>query len=130
MNRMNRIRYKLTKRKNRRQALRFVENMIMNGGVEIKFNSEPVELIPGCDDCVDSYSIYPKDKQFLTLAPAWFDKQDIAVISLVKTDGAFFTDYTLEFNHQEFEVPERRARWLYDQAQASKAKLTKKEKVM
>ena len=110
MNRMNRIRYKLTKRKNRRQALRFVENMIMNGGVEIKFNSEPVELIPGCDDCVDSYSIYPKDKQFLTLAPAWFDKQDIAVISLVKTDGAFFTDYTLEFNHQEFEVPERRAR--------------------
>lgn len=127
---MNRIRYNITKRWNRRQALRFVEDMIVNGGVDIKFNSTPVELIPGCDDYVETYNIYPKDKQFLTLAPNWFDNQDIEVVSLVKTDGAFFTDYTLEFNHQEFEVPERRARWLYDQAQASKAQITKKEKVM
>jgi len=127
---MNKIAYKMNKRRNRRQALRFVEEVILKGGVDIRFNSEPVELIPGCEDCVDSYSIYPKDKQFLTLAPAWFDKQDIAVISLVKTDGAFFTDYTLEFNHKEFEVPERRARWLYDQAQLLKAQKRTDEKVM
>lgn len=127
---MNKIAYKMNKRRNRRQALRFVEEVILKGGVDIRFNSEPVELIPGCEDCVDSYSIYPKDKQFLTLAPAWFDKQDIAVISLVKTDGAFFTDYTLEFNHKEFEVPERKARWLYDQAQLLKAQQPKIEKTM
>ena len=130
MNRISRIKYNLTKRKNRRQALRFVENMIMNGGVEIKFNSEPVELIPGCDDYVDTYNIYPIDKQFLTLAPNWFDKQDIVVVSLVRTDGAFFTDYTLEFNHKEFEVPERKARWLYDQAQLLKSQQPKIEKTM
>ncbi len=130
---MNGIMYKINKRRNRRQALRFVEQVILNGGVDIKFDSTPIELVPGCEDCVDTYSIYPKDKQFLTSAPKWFNERDIAVISLVKTDGAFFTDYTLEFNHQEFEVSERKARWLYEQAQMSKAKQTnqtKTEKVM
>lgn len=126
---MNRVIYKINKRRERRQALRFVKNTISNGGVDIRFNSTPVELIPGCADYVDSYNIYPKDKQFLETAPKWFDKQ-ITVISLVKTDGAFFTDYTLEFNHKEFEVPERQVRWLYDQAQALKTQISQKEKVM
>lgn len=126
---MNRVIYKINKRRERRQALRFVKNTISNGGVDIRFNSTPVELIPGCEDYVDSYNIYPKDKQFLETAPKWFDKQ-ITVISLVKTDGAFFTDYTLEFNHKEFEVPERQVRWLYDQAQALKTQISQKEKVM
>lgn len=126
---MNRVIYKINKRRERRQALRFVKNTISNGGVDIRFNSTPVELIPECEDYVDSYNIYPKDKQFLETAPKWFDKQ-ITVISLVKTDGAFFTDYTLEFNHKEFEVPERQVRWLYDQAQALKTQISQKEKVM
>ena len=127
---MNRIVYKMRKRRNRRQALRFVEDVILNGGVDIRFNSAPVKLISGCEDCVDSYDIYPKDTRFLTLAPKWFDKQDIAVISLVQTGGEFFTDYTLEFNHKEFEVPERSARWLYDMVHQLKAKQLKTEKVM
>ncbi|MBO4745985.1 MAG: hypothetical protein J5613_02870 [Alphaproteobacteria bacterium] len=127
---MNRIAYKMRKRRNRRQALHFVENVILNGGVDIRFESKKAQLVPGCEDCVDSYTIYPKGEQFLMLAPEWFDKQDITDISLVKTECEFFPDYALEFNHKEFEVPERSARWLYDLVQQLKVKQPITEKVM
>ncbi|MBR6364416.1 MAG: hypothetical protein IKS08_05035 [Alphaproteobacteria bacterium] len=105
----------IKKRRRGRRAFRFVTSVIESGNVNISFNPEQAKLIAGCDDSVESYDLYADKGDFFTGAPKTF--HDIAVVSVVKIDGAFFTDFALEFNHKEIDVPNRKARWLYDQAQ-------------
>ncbi len=105
----------IKKHRQGRRAVRFVTSVIEKGDVNVSYNSDQMQLIAGCDDSVERYDLYATKGDFFTGAPKTF--HDIAVVSVVKIDGAFFTDFALEFNHKEIDVPNRKARWLYDQAQ-------------
>lgn len=108
-------------RRKRRKTIRFVERMILGGNIKIESNPDSTKLVNGCPEQVDSYDIYPKTGDFLAVAPKWFDRQNIAVVSLVKMDDElFFPDFALEINHNAFDIPVRKARWLYDQVESAK----------
>lgn len=106
----------IRKHGNEWRAVRFVESVIGSGKVNIQpCESTRVTAIPGCDDFVERYDLYAAKGDFFTGAPKTF--RDIAVVSVVKIDGAFFTYFALEFNHKEIDVPNRKARSLYHQVQ-------------
>ena len=105
----------IKKRRRGRRAFRFVTSVIEKGNVNVSYNSDQVQLTAGCDDYVERYDLYAAKGDFFTGAPKTF--RDVVVVSVVKIDGAFFTDFALEFNHKEIEVPNRKAGSLYHQVQ-------------
>lgn len=110
----------IKRHRNKRRAFRFVESVIGSGKVNIQpCESTRVTAIPGCEDIVESYDLYSLGGNFFACSPRIFDK-DLAVISLVKVDGPFFTDYSLEFNHTDLELSERKVHWLFDRVNALK----------
>ena len=97
-----------------RQAYRLVKSVIDGGNIDVKFSSENVSSgVPECEDLIDTYNIYVKKGDFFNGAPKW-----LAVISLAKIDGPFFTDFELHFNHKNIELPDSMARKLYENIQA------------
>lgn len=108
----------IKKHRQRRSAVRFVTSVIEKGDVNVSYNSGQVQLIAGGDDSEERYDLYAAKGDFFTGAPKTF--HDIAVISLVKEEGPFFTYYSLKFNHTDLELSERKAHWLFDRVNALK----------
>ncbi|MBO7509057.1 MAG: hypothetical protein J6T57_02155 [Alphaproteobacteria bacterium] len=109
-----------------RRAFRFVRSVINGGQTDVRVNGGNAKTTGDCCEGVcQSYDIYSNKGDFLKQSPKWFGG-DIAVVSLGQKNCVF----SLAFNHNEFEILERKARRLYNMAQAMMAQRQKNEKSM
>lgn len=109
-----------------RKAFRYVKSAIKSKNAKIEFNTnEPLVLVNFDEDLVESYDIVwnktPTQGYFN------FDNSGIEIISLIKMDDWFSDNFSLEFNHQTFALPENKVRRLYEKAQKMAQKRTNME---
>lgn len=107
-------------RRQRRQAINFVKQMILNNDVEIKPGTGTIESLPGYPEKTTTYSIRPKKGTILARAPKWFDGKDVTAVLLVQEEGLFFPNFALKINNNAFDIPVRKAHQLYDQVESAK----------
>lgn len=94
------------------RAFRFVKSVIKGKDSNIVFDTVG-DFSFG--ERLEYYRISPNNGGDFSNVPGWIGIK-VNTISLVQKDDEFFTNYLLEFNHNEFDMPERRVLRLYEMA--------------